>query len=284
MLIPEWLLKVFSLIRTTETAFKAILTIILATTSWRTTYAYLISKGVPTTLALLFILIVAYGLSYLIVDLVVYCKDRFVHWCQNKSDIANQKHELELFKAKASTTIPNLPSKQIEILRELHEEGYIQCHRYKDGIPNLNKLKYIYEVNLVNEKDYLFAINPNVFEVVDSYFKKQRDALLFRFCEELTDNDIEFLRIFFDDKIPFGTPETEAMPGLVWRSGAEMIRKGVLKRHDNKGSQRQSTHIVLELVADTEKKLHELKGFSSYRQKAELDLSLLLVGGENRGP
>ncbi|WP_154139787.1 hypothetical protein [Photobacterium damselae] len=295
--MQEWLMKIFSSIISTKTASIALITIILAITSWQAADAFIMSEGVPSTLAPFFILMGAYGLAHIIVGLVIYCKDRFIKWCKDnkeasertakkESDIADQKHALEVFQATARKAIPHLPSRQIEILIELHEKEHVQYHKYnKDGISNLLKLNYIYAVSLVNEKDYLFAINPDVFEVVDSYLKKQRDELLVKFCEELTDNDIEFLRIFFDEKIPFGVPETEMMQALVWRSGKAMLRKGVLKSYDKKESQRNNTHIVFQLVADTEKKLQELKGFNnSYRQEAELALNLILVdiGGSRR--
>ncbi|EOB3570641.1 hypothetical protein ACHELH_003284 [Vibrio vulnificus] len=294
--MQEWLMKVFSSIISTKTASIALITIFCAITSWQFADAFIISKGVPSTFAPFFILIGAYGLAHIIVGLVMYCKGRFVKWCKdnkeasertakNESDKANKKHVLEVFQATARNTIPHLPSRQIEILMELHEEEHVQYHRNNKDISNLLKLNYIHTVSLVNEKDYLFAISPDVFQVVDSYLKEQREQLLVKFCEELTDNDIEFLRIFFDEKIPFGVPETEMMQALVWRSGEAMLRKGVLKRNDKKRSQGYNTHTVFELVADTEKKLQELKGFgSSYRQEAELDLSLLMVGGANHRP
>lgn len=289
--MQEWLTKIFSSIISTKTASIALITIILAITSWQTADAFIISKGAPSTLAPFFILMGAYGLAHIIVELVMYCKGRFVKWCKDnkeasertakkESDIANQKHVLEAFQATARKAIPHLPSRQIKILMELHEKEHVQYHRHnKDGISNLIKLNYIYAVSLVNEKDYLFAISPDVFEVVDSYLKKQREELLVKFCEELTDNDIEFLRIFFDEKVPFGVPETEMMQALVWRSGEAMLRKGILRSYDKKRSQRNNTHTVFELVADTEKKLQELKGFgNSYRQEAELAWNLILVG------
>lgn len=289
--MQEWLMKVFSSNISTKTVSIALITIILSITNWQTADALIISKGVPSTLAPFFILMGAYGLAHIIVELVMYCKGRLVKWCKDnketsertakkESDIANQKHALTVFQTTARKAIPHLPSRQIEILMELHEKENVQYHRYnKDGISNLIKLNYIYAVSLVNEKDYLFALNPDVFEVVDSYLKKQREELLVKFCEELTDNDIEFLRIFFDEKIPFGVPETEMMQALVWRSGEAMLRKGVLKSYDKKGNQRNNTHTVFELVADTEKKLQELKGFgNSYRQEVKLALNLIFAG------
>lgn len=282
--MQEWLMKVLLSIVSTKTASIALIAIILAITSWRTTSAIIMSKDIPSTLVALFICIGAYGLAYIIVELVMYCKGCFIKWCKDtakkKSDIARQEQALVIFQANARKAIPHLPSRQIKILMDLYEEEHVQYHRYdKDGISNLIKLNYIYEVSLVNEKDYLFAIHPDVFDVVDSYFKKQREVLLVKFCEELTDNDIEFLRIFFDEQIPFGVPGTEMMRGLVWKAGEAMLSKGILKSYGMKGSQLNNTHIGFELVADTEKKLHELKGFgNSYRQNAELDLNLLLVG------
>lgn len=294
--MQEWLMKVFSFIISTKTASIALIALFLAITSWQTADAFITSKGVPSTLAPFFIWMGAYGLAYIIVELVMYCKDCFVKWCKDnkeasertakkESDKANKKHVLEVFQATARNTIPHLPSRQIEILMELHEEEHVQYHRNNKDISNLLKLDYIHTVSLVNEKDYLFAISSDIFQVVDSYLKKQREQLLVKFCEELTDNDIEFLRIFFDEKIPFGVPETEMMQALVWRSGEAMLSKGVLKSNGKKRSQGYNTHTVFELVADTEKKLQELKGFgSSYRQEAELDLRLVMVGGVNHGP
>lgn len=294
--MQEWLMKVFFSINSAKAASIALITIILAITSWQTADAFIISQGVPSTFAPCFIVGGAFVLAFNIVELVMYGKGRFVEYCKDnketsertakkESDIANKKHALEVFQATARSAIPHLPSRQIDILMELHEEEHVQYHRNNKDISNLLKLNYIYTVSLVNEKDYLFAISPDVFEVVDSYLKKQREELLVKFCEELTDNDIEFLRIFFDEKIPFGVPETEMMQALVWRSGEAMLRKGVLKSNDKKRSQRYNTHTVFELVADTEKKLQELKGFgSSYRQEVELDLSLLMIGGVNHGP
>ncbi|KQH86746.1 hypothetical protein AMR76_06555 [Vibrio furnissii] len=280
--------KIFS-ITSIKTALIALITIILAITSWQTADAFIISQGVPSTVAPLCIFGGAYGLAYIIVGFVMYCKGYFVKWCKETKEsferTAKKESELEVFQADARKAIPHLPSRQIEILMELHEEEHVQYHRYNKDISNLLKLNYIYALSFVNERDYLFAISPDVFEVVDSYLKKQREDLLVKFCEGLSHKDIEFLRIFFDEKIPFGAPDTKMMQALVWRSGEEMIRKGVLKSHDDKGSHRHETHIVLELVADTEKKLQELQGFgSSYRQEAELDSSLLMVGGINHGP
>ncbi|KAE8178090.1 hypothetical protein [Photobacterium carnosum] len=287
--MQEWLMKVFSSIISTKTALIALITIILAITSWQTFDAFIISKGVPSTLAPLFILICTSGLAHIIVELVMYFKGGIVKWCKDtsersakkESDIAKQKHALAVWKTAARKAIPHLPCRQIEILMKLHEEKYVQYHRYnKDGISNLIKLNYIYEVSLINENDYLFAIYPEVFEVVDSYLKKQREELLVKFCEELTDNDIEFLKIFFDEKIPFGVPDTEIMQALVWSSGEAMITKGIIKSHYKKKKQREGndTHIMLALVVDANNKLQELKGFgNSYRQEAELDLNLISV-------
>ncbi|NAZ46937.1 hypothetical protein GL178_11935 [Vibrio toranzoniae] len=286
--MQEWLMKIF-FITSIKTASIALITIILAITSWQTADAFIISQGVPSTVAPFCIFGGAYGLAYIIVGFVMYCKGCFVKWCKETKEsserTAKKESELEVFQADARKTISHLPSRQIEILMELHEEEHVQYHRYNKDISNLLKLNYIYALSFVNERDYLFAISPDVFEVVDSYLKKQREDLLVKFCEELSNKDIEFLRIFFDEKIPFGAPDTKMMQALVWRSGEEMIRKGVLKSHDDKGSHRHETHIVLELVADTEKKLQELQGFgSSYRQEVELDSSLLMVGGVNHGP
>ncbi|WP_157628520.1 hypothetical protein [Vibrio furnissii] len=289
MFTLEWMMKKIFSITSIKTALIALITIILAITSWQTADAFIISQGVPSTVAPLCIFGGAYGLAYIIVGFVMYCKGYFVKWCKETKEsferTAKKESELEVFQADARKAIPHLPSRQIEILMELHEEEHVQYHRYNKDISNLLKLNYIYALSFVNERDYLFAISPDVFEVVDSYLKKQREDLLVKFCEGLSHKDIEFLRIFFDEKIPFGAPDTKMMQALVWRSGEEMIRKGVLKSHDDKGSHRHETHIVLELVADTEKKLQELQGFgSSYRQEAELDSSLLMVGGINHGP
>jgi hypothetical protein len=293
--MQEWLMKFLFIksIKSIKTALKALITIFLVITSWKIADAYILSKGVPSTYVPFFIFGAAFLLATIIVEIVMYCKDGLFKYykehskqtAEKKSNIANQKNELEVFQANARKTIPHLPSRQIEILMELHEKEHVLYHKDNKDISNLLKHNYIYEVSLVNEKGYLFAIYPDVLEMVDSYLKKQREYLLVKFCEELNDNDIEFLRIFFDERIPFGAPETEMMQGLVWSSGGEMIRKGVLKSHDVKGCQRHKMRIVVELVADTEEKLQELKGFgSSYRQEAELDSSLLMIGGVNHGP
>ncbi|EGR0307311.1 hypothetical protein NV115_004221 [Vibrio alginolyticus] len=287
--MQEWLMKLFSSIMSLKTAFIAVVTIILAITNWQAAEAFVISKGVPSAFAQFFILMGAYGAAHIIVELGIYAKTRWVNWRQEtreaseqkakrKADIANREAELDLFKATARKAIPYLPSRHIEILMELHEEEHVPYNQFKEGIPNLLKLNYIQAVSLINKEHYLFKINPEVFEVVDSYLKKQREELLDKFCEELSDNDMEFLRIFFDKEIPFGVPNTEMMPAAVYRGGEAMEWKGIINCTRKGQKQKNNPHVVFQLPKDVEEKLKTNKGVnSSHRNNAEIHLAHVLA-------
>ncbi|MEZ8375356.1 hypothetical protein AB6C91_13655 [Vibrio cyclitrophicus] len=106
---------------------------------------------------------------------------------------------------------------------------------------------------------------PAARKLLINHPEEEREKTLTSFSRDLKDEGKEFLRIFFDEVIPFGVPDKEDwMPYNVFHMGERMVSLGLVKEEG----------YTFTLPEDTKQRLIEDKHFEEcYRNFAELDAS-----------
>ena len=163
---------------------------------------------------------------------------------------ADKKVRLESFRALIEKAIPHLPASQIDILKELS-----QCERSlvitKDGVSYLEKQHYIKRLHNVSYGLFIFEIDPVVKSELSTYLKQERAKKLEKFVENITEDEIRFLTLFYSETVSEGTRESnKMMEPNVFRSGENMAKEGILDHFlkNSKTSDNEAFRIKIDTV------------------------------------
>tara|TARA_R110001583_G_scaffold47710_2_gene149370 strand:- start:2322 stop:3275 length:954 start_codon:yes stop_codon:yes gene_type:complete len=235
-LMPEWILKFLTAIPTTKTALKLLLAVVLTVFGWGAVNPFFKASGIPSdwipfllSLTIFSIAVIvteaAYKVSIAIKMLGKYLIDTHI----KKRDKLQQQEKARVtecekvnsFRKELNLTFPHLDRASQKKLFWLYEVGDEALVWNKNPTYELNRKGLIRYIGDASGEKKIYELNPIVRDYLSEHFSKQKAAL----SKELDDNSRRFLRIFFDEVVPFGTSEQEKwMDSLVYESHEKMVR------------------------------------------------------------
>jgi len=274
--LTDWLSKIFSSIVSVKTAFIAVLACCGMLLTWKIGVSFIDDRDLPQNLSPLIFIILHYGVSKIIVEVVVKLWSKGSElvsiWEKNKK----VKKEQDTFIVEAEKTIPLLPTEQLKLLRMLSEQEQT-FDITKDGAFYLEKQKYIKKVYKVSSRVFVFEIDLAIKQIVLSHLCALREQSILNFISDLTSNERQFLSLFFSETVSEGTQESAVKMGFgVFRSGVAMSRSGYL---DHFATATQTSNVEsFRLLQDTAKLLTD-KVFNRRPQRNELHLNANYIMG-----
>ena len=273
--MPEWILKLVIAVTSVKTALKLFVFVLFLVFFWSLTSAFMISKELPSEYIPYILMLIAYSLTHLSLELLYWLKSRNKHkqdknkkLLLHKQAQADAKKEAEskvlAFKREVESTIPHLDRVQFSLLKRMLTES-VSLDRQKSPALHFQKVGYIRAIGRKSFSESVYELHPTVRVCMTNYLAEERKKTLTSFSNDLKDEDKdkEFLRIFFNEVIPFGVPEQkEKMPFNVFNTKYNMVSLRII---DEEG-------YTFTLPEDTKERLIEDKHFETcYRDLAELN-------------
>lgn len=221
------------------------------------------SFEIPNVEKFVLCLVFFYTFYSLIVNGSIWLVGKVNSWCK----ALKSKREIK-------ASIPHLDNVELSLLTKMLTET-VSLKRKKKPADHLEKVGLIREVGHKNASESVYELSPAARESLMNYLEGKREKTLTRFSCDLKDEGKEFLRIFFDEVIPFGVPEKEdRMPSNVFEMGKKMVSLELVKKEG----------YTFTLPEDTKQRLIEDKHFEEcYRNLAELDASYIEASFSNPG-
>jgi len=226
--LQDWLLKIFSTIGSFKTALISLLTGLSIVVSWQDGILLIKSNGLPDSIAPLLLVIILYSFSHLAI-LALYS---FVDFINRRIDklklLRNKKENLEGFKKSVRKIIPELPPKQLHLLKLLSKKEQT-LHLIGSSVRPLLEQNYIIKLHKVSRGEYIFEINPIVKTELRIYLKYKREIIIETFTNNITDLEKRFLDMFFSEAVPSGTYESKVrIDRDIYSCGSLLANKGLL--------------------------------------------------------
>lgn len=233
--MPEWILKIVGEVKSTRSAFIILLFCLYLGVIWRDGYSYLIGRGIPDDFILYILVLMSVCVSYLSVEIFTKIFEIIQSKRRKTLEKNKQDNEHEIFVEKVEKSIPSFPNNQLSILISLLDSE--NTLEEKGGVNYLAEQGYIRRLHRVSRNSSVFEISSTVADILKKYLKRKRISLIRGFIESITPEEKEFLSVFFEQEIPFGVPESEIMMvPAIYKSGVEMVGRGVLSFNDEKFS------------------------------------------------
>ncbi|MGR5208850.1 hypothetical protein [Vibrio sp. PNB23_22_7] len=277
--MPEWILKLVTAVTSVKTALKLFVFVLLLVFLWSFTSAFMASKGLPSEYIPYILMLTAYSLSHLSIELLYWLKS----WNKRRQDKNEESLQQEqaqeaakkeaqskvlAFRREVESTLPHLDKIQFSLLKRMLTES-VSLESTKSPALHFHKIGYIMPIGRKSYSESVYELHPIVRDCLTNYLAEERKKTLIAFSSNLKDKEKEFLRIFFEQEIPFGVPEKEGkMPFDVYSGKYNMVNLGVIEEED----------FSFTLPEDTKERLIEDNHFEvCYRNLAELDGHLILA-------
>ena len=128
----------------------------------------------------------------------------------------------------------------LELLLDGRKPLEITIHTF-----NLEKSGFIKTVHQIDRTHNIYVIPSKLFVEVRKFFEKRRNSYLDQFFSNMSDDEREFLQLFFVKKQPYGNLESgENMESNIYGAGLNLIEKDILikikeQQHDGSNEQFQ---------------------------------------------
>jgi hypothetical protein len=237
--MQEWILKFITAITTAKTAFILLFTVVLIVFGWNMTLPFFIEKGVPNDMAPFLLTLTSFSIAVIALDIVYKVYGAINKWRKYWIDTYNQKREqvrqqeiakitkyeeTRRFRNKVDLTFPYLDKPSQKLLHRLFERGNDALVWSKNPTFDLHHKGFIIHIGEASGNQRLYELAPIVREYLAPRISKKKVEDLTAFSKDLDGNSREFLRVFFDEIIPFGIPEQEKMmDALVYHSMHRMV-------------------------------------------------------------
>lgn len=277
--MPEWILKLVTAVTSVKTALKLFVFVLFLVFFWSFTSAFMASKGLPSEYTPYILMLTAYSLSHLSIDLLYWLKSWNKRRQDKNEESLQQEQEQEAakkeaqskvlaFRREVESTLPHLDRTEFSLLKRMLTES-VSLERNRKPALHFHNIGYIRAIGRKSFSENVYELHPIVRGCLTNYLAEERKNTLIAFSSSLKEKEKEFLRIFFEKEIPFGVPEQEEkMPYDVYSGKYSMVNLGII---DEEG-------YSFILPEDTKERLIEDNHFEvCYRNLAELDGHLILA-------
>ncbi|WP_394251658.1 hypothetical protein [Vibrio profundi] len=277
--MPEWILKLVTAVTSVKTALKLFVFVLLLVFFWSFTSAFMASKRLPSEYIPYILMLTAYSLSHLSIELLYWLKS----WNKRRQDKNEEslqqkqaqeaarkeaKSKVSAFRREVESTLPHLDRTEFSLLKRMLSES-VSLERNRDPALHFHNIGYIRAIGRKSFSENVYELHPIVRDCLTNYLEEERKKTLIAFSNDLKDEEKEFLRIFFEQEIPFGVPEQEEkMPSNVFNAKYNMVRTEIINEEG----------YSFTLPEDTKERLIEDNHFEvCYRNLAELDGHYILA-------
>lgn len=277
--MPEWILKLVTAITSVKTALKLFVFVLFLVFFWSFTSAFMASKGLPSEYIPYILMLTAYSLSHISIELLYWLKS----WNKSRRD-KNEESRLHeqaqeaakkeaqdkalAFRREVESTLPHLEKGHLSLLESMLNDN-VALHRRRDPAHHFETTGYILAIGRKSFQEHVYKLHPTVRECLIEYLAKVREQSLIEFSKDLNDNQKGFLRIFFEEMIPFGVPEQEEkMPSAIYSAHYSMVTKAVISKDNSSFTLPEDTRDQL---------LHDGHFETCFRTLANLDNEYILA-------
>ncbi|MGR0481524.1 MAG: hypothetical protein ACTFAL_09025 [Candidatus Electronema sp. V4] len=269
----NWLLKIFTSIASIKTAFIALLSVLTLVILWKWGNETIKHYGFKPIYSEYLFIIAAYAASHIFVEAIYSIVIFFKKISIKIKNYIHQENQVKILKAKVKSSFPLLPKDQRDILIDLISSGRIVTITKKSPFVYLKEEKYIDIIQRVSADSYLIELNSNIKGIVNKYAKEERGNFVGISILSLTDEEKEFLKIFFSNHIPFGTPQNGVyMKADIFLAGKNLARKNLVAMNENSSK----SIVKFTLHVDAAKKLGRVV-FKNRYKRLEVDIDLHFV-------
>jgi succinate dehydrogenase flavin-adding protein (antitoxin of CptAB toxin-antitoxin module) len=246
--MPEWVLKFVTAIPTAKTAFKLLLTVLLIVLGWSIATSFLKEKGIPNEMIPFLLTLMSFSIAVIVLESFYKVYGAICKWAKYWINIYSQKKEqarqLELanitkykeateFRNKVALTFPYLDQASQRLLIRLFKSVNEALEWLIHPTIELHREGFIKQIGKASYQRGIYELDPIVREYLTQYLSEKKEKNLTVFSKELDDNSKQFLRIFFDELVPFGILEQEIwMERRAYNSRHEMLRIEAIEQID----------------------------------------------------
>jgi len=283
--VPEWILKLVTAITSVKTALKLFVFVLFLVFFWSFTSAFMASKGLPSEYIPYILMLTAYSLSHISIELLYWLKS----WNKSRRD-KNEESRLHeqaqeaakkeaqdkalAFRREVESTLPHLEKGHLSLLESMLNDN-VALHRRRDPAQHFETTGYILAIGRKSFQEHVYKLHPTVRECLVEYLAKVREQSLIEFSKDLNENQKGFLRIFFEEVIPFGVPEQEEkMPSAMFNTHYSMVTKDIVNKDNNSFTLPEDTRDQL---------LHDGHFETCFRTVANLDNNFILATASRGG-
>jgi hypothetical protein len=268
--MPDWLIKLWGSITSKKTAFIALLTCLLFVFFSKDGIQFVTQKGVSNSYSTFVVILIFYSTAHLLTEFLAFIWSNLIKVSTQINLKYKTNKQKKFTRINLEASIPKLPMEQLEILIEL-SGGEEKFNLKQSKVFYLHNQKFIKKLHQISSSEFVFKIDPLVKSVLAVHLEKKRKAYLDDFILNITENQLQFLSIFFNEGFPFGTEESGVfMDSNVHSAVYELCKNNIIKQLDIERRTKHKTKYLL--VEDIGKILSEkLINKPIIRQTIELD-------------
>lgn len=246
----EIISKLLSTIVSAKTSSKIICFCLLLTLFGSKVKNLIIKSDIPSEHSFILSLLLIFSLSVLLVECAMYFFTTFKELYHKKKMKKEKQQVAQKEKAKIESTfkftLPHFSEQQVKILKELLIDTKVYKWR-ADNIRMFNESKYIEFVGKKNSEYFVYRLNPIIKNDLSNFINQQLKQQASEILKSLSEAEKDFLRIFFEEKIPFGTLESDNMTAKTYHAKRQFINKGLITSQENRAQWEEIYTITGEL-------------------------------------
>lgn len=227
--MTEWLSKLFLSKVTTTNAATVLLCIVLVLVAWPWLSSVAADRGVPENYTFPLFGLAMLTLSYLCVHITIFFTQKvsqIFDRCQEQAKVQAYHHD---FEKNVRMSIPALDKDILNLLYQL-KSAEITVDINDKGVTWLLKEKWISKIMRISATSFVAKINPSVKRLLSEHEQTELIKMIETTIDKLTNDQREFLDIFWSDEIPYGTIESKNMMShRVYAAGQSLAQKRFLK-------------------------------------------------------
>lgn len=273
--MPDWLIKVFEYKIPNKTAFIILLTAILTIISWKDGLSYIQSYSISLSYAQHLLPAIWYCVSIIIINSSHSISIKLKIILAQTYKYIIDKHK---FSSRIAELLAHISKYEIMLLLDMEKHDKILINN-DHQTQNLLKHNLIYKSQPISEKSSLYKTNKQLKHHLQKFIKNEQKKYLEKLSVKNDENTLSFLSLFYDDKIKFGTQESEQrMPYHIYISAQTLIDQYILTKRISSDNQEKSSINEFELDPYAEKIISKII-FHKRPVRSLLELNLHYVSG-----
>lgn len=226
--MPEWLSKFFLSKVTAKNAATILLCIVGLFIFWPQFFQLALGRDIPANYVFPLFVMGMLSLSYLVVCAAL----EVFRWSRSIWQKYSQKRlfleQQENFKDQVSASLPECDSNDLMLLRRL-QKADSKVDIMSKGVVWLLDRKWIRKITRMSASEFVVRIDPTVSKLLSELDASEFTKKIQETSNNLKENHFQFLKIFWDEDIPYGTPTSgNMMPNSAYSAGQSLVDKGLI--------------------------------------------------------
>lgn len=226
--MTEWLSKFFLSKVTAKNAATILLCIVGLFISWPWLHHLALDRNIPPDYVFPLFVLGTLALSYLMVSATVELLQFLKAIWHKRSYRLEALEQQEDFKGRVRASLPLLEVDALNLLRRLQKTDDKVDIRSK-GVVWLLEEKWIRKITRMSASEFVARIDPCVKKLLGEFEASEFTKNIQKISNSLKEQHFQFLRIFWDEDIPYGTPKAgNMMPNPTYSAGHFLVDKKLI--------------------------------------------------------